>query len=236
MHLLEAMGINVHYGEFLVLRELSLEVNLHEVLSVVGANTAGKTTLLNVISGVVPLSGGDIRFQSESIKWLASHEIARLGIIHVPEGRRIFPFMSVFDNLLVGSSLKEARMKRRESLEYVFSLFPVLKEREKQSGGTLSGGEQQMLAIARGLMALPKLLMLDEPSIGLAPIAVESIFNTIKQIQEQGITIFLVEQNVQKSLSLATRGYVLEGGSIRLQGTGEELLTNPYVKEAYLGL
>ena len=236
MHLLEAMGINVHYGEFHVLRELSLEVNLHEVLSVVGANTAGKTTLLNVISGVVPLSGGDIRFQSESIKWLASHEIARLGIIHVPEGRRIFPFMSVFDNLLVGSSLKEARMKRRESLEYVFSLFPVLKEREKQSGGTLSGGEQQMLAIARGLMALPKLLMLDEPSIGLAPIAVESIFNTIKQIQEQGITIFLVEQNVQKSLSLATRGYVLEGGSIQLQGTGEELLTNPYVKEAYLGL
>ena len=127
-------------------------------------------------------------------------------------------------------------MKRHESLEYVFSLFPVLKEREKQSGGTLSGGEQQMLAIARGLMALPKLLMLDEPSIGLAPIVVESIFNTLKQIKEQGITIFLVEQNVQKSLSLATRGYVLEGGSIRLQGTGEELLTNPYVKEAYLGL
>lgn len=182
------------------------------------------------------MSSGDILFQSESIKWLAPHEIARLGIIHVPEGRRIFPFMSIMDNLLVGSSLREARMKRHESLEYVFSLFPVLKEREKQSGGTLSGGEQQMLAIARGLMALPKLLMLDEPSIGLAPIVVESIFNTLKQIKEQGITIFLVEQNVQKSLSLATRGYVLEGGNIRLQGTGEELLTNPYVKEAYLGL
>jgi len=236
MHLLEATGINAYYGEFHVLKELSFLVKPHEVLSVVGANTAGKTTLLNVISGVIPLSSGDILFQSESIKWLAPHEIARLGIIHVPEGRRIFPFMSIMDNLLVGSSLREARMKRHESLEYVFSLFPVLKEREKQSGGTLSGGEQQMLAIARGLMALPKLLMLDEPSIGLAPIVVESIFNTLKQIKEQGITIFLVEQNVQKSLSLATRGYVLEGGGIRLQGTGEELLNNPYVKEAYLGL
>lgn len=142
MHLLEAMGINVHYGEFHVLRELSLEVKLHEVLSVVGANTAGKTTLLNVISGVVPLSGGDIRFQSESIKGLASHEIARLGIIHVPEGRRIFPFMSVFDNLLVGSSLKEARMKRRESLEYVFSLFPVLKERNNLEARSVVGNSR----------------------------------------------------------------------------------------------
>lgn len=236
MHLLEATGINAHYGEFHVLKELSFVVNLHEVLSVVGANTAGKTTLLNVISGIIPLSDGDIRFQSESIKLLAPHEIARLGIIQVPEGRRIFPFMSVFDNLLIGSSLKNARIKRPESLEYVFSLFPVLKEREKQSGGTLSGGEQQMLAIARGLMALPKLLMLDEPSIGLAPIMVEFIFKIIKQIQDQDITIFLVEQNVQKSLSLAARGYVLEGGSIRLEGTGEELLTNPYVKDAYLGL
>lgn len=236
MHLLDINAVNVFHGEFHTLKDISLRVSEKEVIVVVGANTAGKTTLLNAISGVYTPLSGEIAFGSKPITGLETHEIAKMGLIQVPEGRRIFPFLSIMDNLKVGSTREEARRKRKESMEFVFSLFPVLKARKKQLGGTLSGGEQQMLAIARGLMALPKLLMLDEPSIGLSPLFVENIFKVIEEIKKVGISILLVEQNVQKSLSVATRGYVLEGGAISMEGTGSELLANPYIKEAYLGL
>ena len=236
MHLLDINAVNVFHGEFHTLKDISLHVSEKEVVAVVGANTAGKTTLLNAVSGVYCPSNGEITFESKPIAGLETHTIAKMGLLQVPEGRRIFPFMSIIDNLKVGSTRKEARLKRKESMEFVFSLFPALKDRKKQLGGTLSGGEQQMLAIARGLMALPKLLMLDEPSIGLSPLFVENIFKVIGEIKKIGISILLVEQNVQKSLSIATRGYVLEGGTISMEGTGNELLANPYIKEAYLGL
>lgn len=236
MPLLEIKNLNLYYGDFHILDDISLHVVRQEVLSIVGANSAGKTSLLNTIAGLIPPSTGEILYSSSSLAHLESHEIAKLGVILVPEGRRIFPIMSVIENLLVGSVLNRARERRSRSLELVYSLFPALKERENQLGGTLSGGEQQMLAIGRGLMAVPTLLMLDEPSIGLAPIMVETIFKGIDQISKEEITILLVEQNVQKSLSIAGRGYVLERGKIRMEGRGEELLRNPYVKEAYLGL
>lgn len=236
MPLLDVRNVNASYEDFHILKDVSISVEANEILSVVGANSAGKSTLLKLISGMIDLDKGDILFQGNCISALTTHEIARLGVIQVPEGRRMFPLMTVFENLLVGSILDKARKKRSESIEYVYNLFPVLKERRGQLAGTLSGGEQQMLAIARGLMALPILLMLDEPSVGLAPIMAENIFKVIKEIDKQNITILLVEQNVQRSLSIAKRGYVLETGRIKLQGTGEELLANPYVKEAYLGL
>jgi branched-chain amino acid transport system ATP-binding protein len=236
MHLLEIDSLNVFHGEFHTLKGISLRVSKGEVVAVVGANTAGKTTLINTVSGVYSPSSGQIEFQSKKIIGLEIHEIAKLGLIQVPEGRRIFTFMSVLDNLKAGSSRENARVKRKEGLEFVFSLFPTLKDRRRQLGGTLSGGEQQMLAIARGLMALPVLLMLDEPSIGLSPLLVENIFKVIRQINKEGIAILLVEQNVQKSLTVATRGYVLEGGTVSMEGTGKELLANPHIKDAYLGL
>jgi len=234
--LFEIKRLHVYYGDFRILDDISVHINDYEIVSIVGANSAGKSTLLKTISGVVPIESGEISFQSKRIGHLKPHEIARLGLILVPEGRRIFPIMTVLENLLVGSVREKARQQRQETLDYVFSLFPVLKERKNQLGGTLSGGEQQMLAIARGLMALPSLLMLDEPSVGLAPIMVETIFNVISKISKSKITILLVEQNVQRSLSVATRGYILERGRIRMEGTGQEILANPYVKEAYLGL
>ena len=236
MPLLDVRNVNASYKDFHIFKDVSISVEANEILSVVGANSAGKSTLLKAISGMIDLAKGDILFQGNRISTLTTHEIARLGVIQVPEARRIFPIMTVFENLLVGSVLDKARKKRSESIEYVYNLFPVLKERRGQLAGTLSGGEQQMLAIARGLMALPILLMLDEPSVGLSPIMAESIFKIIKEIDKQNITILLVEQNVQKSLSIAKRGYVLETGRIKLEGTGQELLANPYVKEAYLGL
>jgi branched-chain amino acid transport system ATP-binding protein len=236
MPLLEINAVNVFYDEFHTLKDISIDVSEGEVVAVVGANSAGKTTLLNTVSGVYHPSSGEISFQSTPITGLETHEIAKLGLIQVPEGRRIFPFMSIIDNLKAGSTLERARLKRKQSLEFAFSLFPVLKNRSKQLGGTLSGGEQQMLAIARGLMALPKMLMLDEPSTGLSPLFVENIFKAISQIKIEGISILLVEQNVQKTLGIATRGYVLEGGTVRMKGAGKDLLANPYIKEAYLGL
>jgi branched-chain amino acid transport system ATP-binding protein len=236
MLLLKVESINVFYNDFHVLKDVSIEINETEVVSLVGANSAGKTTLLRTISGEISEVRGDIIFRQKSILRLDVHEIVRMGIVQIPEGRRIFPLMTVFENLCVGSALPEPRRKRYELLDKVFELFPILKERENQLAGTLSGGEQQMLAIARGLMVLPKLLMFDEPSNGLAPIIVEAIFKVIKQINNQGITTFLVEQNVQKSLSIANRGYIIENGKIIMEGTGAALLANPYVKEAYLGL
>ncbi|RLB20399.1 MAG: branched-chain amino acid ABC transporter ATP-binding protein [Deltaproteobacteria bacterium] len=236
MPLLEVKSLHVYYGDFQILDDVSIYVNDYEIVSIVGANSAGKSTLLNAISGIAAIKSGDILFRSKRIGYLKPHEIARLGLILVPEGRRIFPIMTVLENLLVGSVREEARQRRQETLDYVFSLFPVLKERKNQLGGTLSGGEQQMLAIARGLMALPSLLMLDEPSVGLAPIMVETIFNVISEISRGKIPILLVEQNVQRSLSIASRGYILERGKIRMEGIGQEVLANPYVKETYLGL
>lgn len=236
MPLLDVRNINVSYDDFHILKDVSLCVKMGEILAVVGANSAGKSTLLKLLSGLIQSDSGDIFFKSNPISGLDMHEIARLGIIQVPEGRRVFPFMTVFENLLVGSFMTKARQKRSETVEYVFNLFPPLKERRKQLAGTLSGGEQQMLAIARGLMALPVLLMLDEPSTGLAPIMVENIFKVIREIDKEGLAILLVEQNVQKSLSIAERGYVLEAGKIKLEGSGKALAADPYVKEAYLGL
>lgn len=236
MPLLEVKNLHLHYGDFHVLDDIRLHVNEREVVSIVGANSAGKSSLINTIAGLTKPSEGQVLYQSSPLANTAPHEIAKRGVILVPEGRKIFPLMSVLENLLVGSVLERARKRRSQSLDLIFSLFPVLREREKQLGGTLSGGEQQMLAIARGLMALPTLLMLDEPSIGLAPIMVETIFKVVGEISKERITILLVEQNVQKSLAIATRGYVLERGRIRMEGTGEELLGNPYVKKAYLGL
>ena len=236
MPLLEVKSLHVYYGDFQILDDVSIYVNDYEIVSIVGANSAGKSTLLNAISGIAAIKSGDILFRSKRIGYLKPHEIARLGLILVPEGRRIFPIMTVLENLLVGSVREEARQRRQETLDYVFSLFPVLKERKNQLGGTLSGGEQQLLAIARGLMALPSLLMLDEPSVGLAPIMVETIFNVISEISRGKIPILLVEQNVQRSLSIASRGYILERGKIRMEGIGQEVLANPYVKETYLGL
>jgi len=182
MPLLDVRNVNASYEDFHILKDVSISVEANEILSVVGANSAGKSTLLKLISGMIDLDKGDILFQGNSISALTTHEIARLGVIQIPEGRRIFPLMTVFENLLVGSILDKARKKRSESIEYVYNLFPVLKERRGQLAGTLSGGEQQMLAIARGLMALPILLMLDEPSVGLSPIMAESIFKIIKEI------------------------------------------------------
>jgi len=236
MPLLEVKSLHVYYGDFQILDDVSIYVNDYEIVSIVGANSAGKSTLLNAISGIAAIKSGDILFRSKRIGYLKPHEIARLGLILVPEGRRIFPIMTVLENLLVGSVREEARQRRQETLDYVFSLFPVLKERKNQLGGTLSGGEQQLLAIARGLMALPSLLMLDEPSVGLAPIMVETIFSVISEISRGKIPILLVEQNVQRSLSIANRGYILERGKIRMEGIGQEVLANPYVKETYLGL
>ncbi len=219
-----------------VLKEVSLEVRDREIVSLIGANSAGKSSMLNAISGLVPLSGGEILFEGNPIHSLPSHEIIEHGIIQVPEGRRIFPFMSVRENLLMGCYSRRARPKSAETLQRVLELFPRLAERRSQLGESMSGGEQQMLAIARGLMAGPKILMLDEPSLGLAPIVVETIFKVLQGVNRQEVTILLVEQNVKESLDISTRGYVLENGRVSLEGAAKDLLENSYLKKAYLGL
>jgi len=234
--LLEVYSLNVGYGEIQVLREVSFNVKEGEIVALVGANGAGKTTTLKAISGLLhPLSGA-IRFRGASIDRLPAHRIVELGVVQVPEGRKIFPSLTVRENLELGSYIPQAKKRRAESMERVFQLFPILLEREKQTAGTLSGGEQQMLAIGRALMCRPQLLMLDEPSLGLAPMIVREIFDIVQEIRAQGTTILLVEQNIQHSLRLADRGYVLENGRIVLQGSGEELLRNEHTKRAYLGL
>jgi branched-chain amino acid transport system ATP-binding protein len=219
-----------------VLRDVALRIDEGEIVSVVGANGAGKSTLLKAIAGLVRATAGEIRFGGERLDRLPTDHIVALGIVRVPEGRRIFPEMTVLENLELGSYLARARRRRAESLGRVFTLFPRLQERTKQLAGTLSGGEQQMLAIARGLMSLPRLLMLDEPSLGLAPLVVREIFDTIRRINAEGTTILLVEQDVMHSLRMSHRGYVLENGTIVLQGRGAELLADAHVKTAYLGL
>ena len=234
--LLKVSNIDVFYGDLQALWGVSFEVHEGEKVVIVGANGAGKTTTLKTISGLLRPRSGTIEFKGQRIDKLPPHKIVELGIAHVPEGRRIFPKMTVLENLEMGAYIKRAREKFDDTLEWVFSIFPRLKERKNQIAGTMSGGERQMLAIARGLMSRPDLLMLDEPSLGLAPKLVMKTFEVIKRIGEEGVTILLVEQNVKHALELADRGYVLETGRITLSGTSEELLSNDYVKKAYLGM
>ncbi len=232
---LELKGVRTHYGRIEALKGISLHLNKGEIVTLIGANGAGKTTTLMAISGIVKRSAGDVFYEGKSTSGMSPQALVSGGISQVPEGRRIFPRLTVLENLEMGAFTRKDKAGIREDLEKVFTLFPILKDRRSQKGGTLSGGEQQMLAIARGLMAKPKLLLLDEPSLGLAPILVEQIFQIIAEIQKQGVTIFLVEQNALKALKAADRGYVLENGTISLEGKASELLQNEKVKASYLG-
>ncbi len=236
--MLKINTLNFSYGDMQVLWDIDLEVNEGEIVTVVGSNGAGKSTTLKNISRLVKwhTNKGSITFNGMDLAKLEPHEVVEQGIVQVPEGRKIFPEMTVLENLRMGSFLKSCRKDRQSNIERAFTLFPRLKEREKQLGGTMSGGEQQMLAIARGLMANPKLLLLDEPSLGLSPLFVKNIFEIITEINRQGVTILLVEQNVFQSLHIAHRAYVLETGRVVLTGDGKELLSNDHVKKAFLGM
>ena len=234
--MLTVSGISVFYGDLQVLWDVSFEVKEKEIVVLVGSNGAGKSTMLRTISALLTPRKGSIEFEGRRIDRLPANKIIEYGIVHVPEARRLFPEMSVEENLIMGSLYGEAKRKRFETMEYVYSLFPRLRERRKQTGGTLSGGEQQMLAVGRGLMSLPKLMMLDEHSLGLAPLLVQEIFSMVKRINEAGVTVLLVEQNVKQTLGMCNRAYVLENGRIVMQGAGCELLENEQVKEAFLGI
>jgi branched-chain amino acid transport system ATP-binding protein len=229
-----ARGLTKRYGPVTALDRLTVDIP-SGIVGLVGANGAGKSTTLRNISRLVKPSSGTLRFEDHDLLRCESHEVVELGIIQVPEGRRIFPEMTVLENLRMGSYVKATRKDRERNVERCFSLFPRLKEREKQLGGTMSGGEQQMLAIARGLMANPRLMLLDEPSLGLSPLFVKNIFEIIQEINRQGTTILLVEQNVFQSLRISSRAYVLETGRVVLSGPGQELLVNEHVKKAFLG-
>jgi branched-chain amino acid transport system ATP-binding protein len=229
-------GVAAGYGDVLAVRSISLEVAPGECVALIGANGAGKTTTLRAIAGLLPLRGGRILFEGRPLAGLAPREIVALGLAHVPEGRQVFASLTVLENLEMGARTPAARAARRETLDEVFALFPRLKERAPQAAGTLSGGEQQMLAIGRALMARPRLLLLDEPSLGLAPIAVRSIMEIVATVNRRGTTILLVEQNVRWALALCGRGYVVENGVVALVGSREELLRSDHVRQAYLGL
>jgi branched-chain amino acid transport system ATP-binding protein len=228
--------IVTQYGDVRALQNVSFKVDDGEIVSIIGSNGSGKSTTINTISGVIRCFSGSILFDNQEISQAPPHQIVEAGIVQVPEGRRLFPYMTVFENLKLGSFNSRGRSTLRESAEEVFNYFPILAERKEQMAGTLSGGEQQMLAIGRGLMAKPKLLMLDEPSLGLAPIVVEQVFETVRRINSKEITILLVEQDVFQALGLAHRAYVLENGSIAVEGRAAELLNNPKIKEAYIGI
>jgi branched-chain amino acid transport system ATP-binding protein len=234
--LLQIEDLDFAYGDAQVLRGVSLEVRQGEIVTLVGSNGAGKSTTLRNVSRLLSPRSGRMVFDGHDLRKLSSHEVVELGVVQVPEGRRVFPEMTVLENLRLGSYIKAARKERAANLEKWLTLFPRLRERATQLAGTLSGGEQQMLAIARGLMARPRLLLLDEPSLGLAPLFVKTIFDTVSAIHAQGVSVLLVEQNVYQSLRVAHRGYVLETGRITLHGTGEELLATDAVKAAFLGL
>ncbi|WP_028575849.1 ABC transporter ATP-binding protein [Desulfonatronovibrio hydrogenovorans] len=234
--MLKVEDIHTYYGNIHAIKGLSLEVKQGEIVTLIGSNGAGKSTTLMSISGITRPRQGRIFFQGQEITNAPTDGIVSMGITQVPEGRMIFPRLTVYENLLMGAYLRKDRKGIKLDEKHAFELFPILGERRKQAGGTLSGGEQQMLAIARALMARPKLLLLDEPSLGLAPIVVENIFEVITRINSQGTTILLVEQNAQMALQTAHKGYVLETGKIILQGTAKELMENPSVQEAYLGM
>ncbi len=234
--MLEIQDIHTYYGGIHALKGVSLRVEEREIVCLIGANGAGKSTTLMSLSGVVPAKQGSIRFMGKDITRTAPEKIVAMGITQIPEGRMIFPQLTVQENLRMGAYLRPRKADLKGEEERIFSLFPILKERWKQQGGTLSGGEQQMLAIGRALMAKPKLLVLDEPSLGLAPIVVENIFKVVTQINAEGTTVLLVEQNAQMALEISHRGYVLATGEVTLEGTSQELLENPSVRAAYLGL
>jgi len=234
--MLRVNGIDVFYGDLQVLWNVSFEVKDKEIVVLVGANGAGKSTTIRTISALRPLRKGDIEFNGQRIDRVPANRIIEHGIVHVPEARRLFPEMTVEENLIMGSLYGKARSQRFETMEQVYSFFPRLQERRKQTAVTLSGGEQQMLAIGRGLMSRPQLMMLDELSLGLAPLLVQEVFNLVKRINEQGVTVLLVEQNVRLTLAMCDRAYVLENGRIVLEGAGKKLLENEQVKKAFLGI
>jgi branched-chain amino acid transport system ATP-binding protein len=233
--LLELANVDVHYGAIHALKGVSFKVDEGEIVTLIGANGAGKTTTLRAVSGMLKPSAGNIRYRGEEVAGFKPHKLVERGLCHAPEGRGIFPNLTTRENLLLGAFLRRDTEEIGKDLEKGFALFPRLKEREKQMAGTLSGGEQQMLAIARALMSRPKLLLLDEPSLGLAPTLVETIFATIQEINKQGVTILLVEQNAHLALNIANHGYVLETGTVVQTGTGQDLLHSPEIRKAYLG-
>lgn len=233
--MLEVKNLNVSYGVTPVLRDVSFEVQENEIIALLGSNGAGKTTLLNTIMGMLKPTSGSITFEGDRIDNLPPYEIVAMRIAQVPEGRKIFPYLSVKDNLFLGAYSSQAWPKRNNSLEWVFSLFPVLKERRNMPAGTLSGGEQQMLVISRGLMSHPKLIMVDEPSLGLAPVILKEVYGTLKKFREEKITTLLSEQNARQALAISDRGYVLENGRVVLEDSSDKLLESELIRKAYLG-
>jgi branched-chain amino acid transport system ATP-binding protein len=233
--LLEVRNLKVSYGHIAAVKGIDLEVGEHELVALIGANGAGKTTTLKALAGVLPSSGGSVHYRGQSVTRKPSFELVRQGLAMVPEGRGIFGRLTVEENLDMGAYARPSDASIKVDLDRVYSLFPRLKERRRQTAGTLSGGEQQMLAIGRALMSRPKLLLLDEPSMGLAPIMVQKIFEVVRAVAQEGVTILLVEQNAKLALEVSHRGYVMDGGAIALAGTADELLANPQVRQAYLG-
>ena len=235
MALLEVKNLDVHYGVIQAIRDVSFEVNEGEIVTLIGANGAGKTTTMQSIMGLIHPSHGEIYYDGQKINGIPSHKIVKLGMTQVPEGRRIFSELTVYENLLMGAYTRKDKDEIEKDFDDIYALFPRLEERKNQIAGTLSGGEQQMLAMGRAIMSRPKLLMLDEPSMGLSPLLVDQVFEIIKRFHENGTTILLVEQNANKSLAISDRAYVLENGRIVLSGTGAELLASEEIKKAYLG-
>ena len=234
--MLELNNINAGYGGFQALFGISMKVEKGEAVAVIGANGAGKTTLLRVISGLLPATSGAMQFESVSLTAIAPHKVIEAGIAHVPENRRLFPRLSVEDNLRMGAYTPKARARYKDRLDYVYGLFPRMKERRDQFAGTMSGGEQQMCAIGRALMSEPKLILLDEPSMGLAPVIVQQVFELVRKIRAEGYTVLIVEQNVQQVLKVADRAYLIEVGRIATSGSAKELLSNDEIRKAYLGI
>jgi len=234
--MLKIDNVFVNYGNMQIIQGVSMKINAGEMISLVGSNGAGKTTLLKAISGLKKVDSGTIEFNGESLTKLTASQIVELGVIQVPEGRKLFPQMTVRENLELGSYLKGPKKKRKENLEYVYNMLPDLKMKAKQPAGSLSGGQQQMVAIGRGLMECPKVLIFDEPSVGLSPVLVDTMFDIIEKIKADGIPVMLVEQNVQNALRMADRGYVLEQGVIAMEGRGNDLLENEELKKSYLGV
>ena len=233
--MLEIKHMTVHLGQSMALNDVSVEVEEGSVVSIIGANGAGKSTILRALSGLVPLTSGEIWFFGKRIHDMEASDIVKLGIVHVPEGRRLFPFLSVLNNLKLGAVLRKEKAGIERDLAKVFEYFPIFRERRNQKAGTLSGGEQQMLAIGRGLMARPKLLLLDEPSVGLAPIVIDELGNVISEINKSGVSVLLVEQNIPLALEVASRGYALQVGKVVLEGDIEKMKSSEIVKKAYLG-